>query len=286
MSHRKNSTLGSSSQGANVYQDDRINRLSQRLSSIHNGLDLDRSSKYTDKLLELELNIKKFDEEMTLKYQDGMKKLNNIRELVLDIKVENEREMKSCYEFKATELEENNSGSQNAESAGFDGIKLVQMEKRISELLQTEIYSRKTMEQRLMDMIDDKLDALKSEILKKDSERQELDDCVKKFVDIDIPRLGNAIKNEVENCKLIETNLNKQVKGEIEKLNSLLNEEVEARQQSIDALLDLIENLVQRIAVDTKTDRTERQNSEDTLLNLLGETLNRIQSVASSIVKH
>ncbi|KAH7648764.1 MAL7P1.13-like [Cryptosporidium bovis] len=279
MSYRKNSILGNSSQGVNVYQDDRINRLSQRLSSIHNGLDVDRSSKYTDKLSELESNIKKFDEEMTFKYEDGMKKLDEIRELVFDIKIENENEHKNECEYKA-------ESEGNVKSSGFDGVKLVHIEKRINELLQTEIYSRKTMEQRLMDIIDDKLDVLKSEMLKKDSERQELDNCVKKFVDIDIPRLGNAIKNEIENCKLIETSINKQIKDEIEKLNSIINEEVEARQQSIDALLDLMENLVQRIAIDTKADRTERQNSEDTLLNLLGETLNRIQSVASSIVKH
>lgn len=266
--------------GTNVYHDDRISRLSQRLNSIHNGLDIDRSAKHYDKLAEMETNMKRFEEEMNRKYDEGMKKVNELKSTLMNLKSENREVCSSCYmdqEIKNNSMENQNylkpkSGILNAE-------------KRLNELLQSEIFSRKSMEQRLIEIIDDRIENLRGEISKKDIEREELDSCVKRFVEVDIVRLGNAIKSEVEKCQTIENNLLSQLKEEIEKLSYLINDEVNTRQQSIDTLLDLMENLVQQITIETRNERSERQNSEDTILKLLEESLNRIQQATSNITK-
>lgn len=267
--------------GANVYHDDRISRLSQRLNSIHNGLDIDRSAKHLDRLVEIETSMKRFEEEMNRKYDEGMRKVGELRNTLMSMKSEN-REAYSSYYVDG----ESRTGS--IEAQGYSNnprSEILQAERRLNELLQNEIFSRKSMEQRLIEIIDDRMERLRSEISKKDIEREELDSCVKRFVEVDIVRLGNAIKNEVEKYQAVENNLLAQLKGEVEKLSCMISDEVNTRQQSIDTLLDLMENLVQQITIDSRNERSERQNSEDTLLRLLEESLNRIQLVTSSITK-
>ncbi|KAJ1606112.1 MAL7P1.13-like protein [Cryptosporidium canis] len=264
----------------NVYQDDRISRLSQRLNSIHNGLDMDRSSKHLDRLAEIETSMKAFEEEMNRKYDEGMRKVSELRATLMSMRSEN-REAYSSYYLEA----ESRAGPKEDPSYSSPKSELHQAERRLNELLQSEIFSRKSMEQRLIEIIDDRMDRLRSEISKKDIEREELDSCVKRFVEVDIVRLGHAIKNEVEKCQSIESNVLAQLREEIERLNCMINEEVNTRQQSIDTLLDLMENLVQQITIDTRNERSERQNSEDTLLRLLEESLNRIQIATSGITK-
>ncbi|KAH8583049.1 uncharacterized protein ELE39_003080 [Cryptosporidium sp. chipmunk genotype I] len=266
--------------GTNVYHDDRINRLSQRLNSIHNGLDIDRSTKHYDKLAEMEANMKRFEDDMNRKFDEGMKKVNELRSTLTILKTEN-RDIYSSY-YVDHEAKASSTESQNYLNPKSD---ILQAERRLNELLQSEIFSRKSMEQRLIEIIDERMERLRNEISKKDIEREELDSCVKRFVEVDIVRLGNAIKNEVDKCQAIENSVLSQLKEEVEKLSYLINDEVNTRQQSIDTLLDLMENLVQQITIDTRNERSERQNSEDTLLKLLEESLNRIQIATSTITK-
>ncbi|KAF7457095.1 KdE2, related [Cryptosporidium felis] len=263
-----------SSSGVSIYYDDRISRLAQRLSGIHNGLEMDRSSKHFEKLAEVEGSMKRLEEEMNNRHEEGLRKVNELKSLLLGMKSQGQENYLAP-----------NTGAEGQGVPNISSNDAFQVERRLNELLQSEIISRKTMEQRLVEVIDDRMEKLKSEILKKDLEREELDSCVKRFVQVDIVRLGNAIKNEIEKCQAIESNLILQLREEIERLNRVINEEVTARQQSIDTLLDLMENLVQQITVDSRNDRSERQNSEDTLLRLLEETLSRIQSVTSTITK-
>ncbi|XP_665252.1 hypothetical protein, partial [Cryptosporidium hominis TU502] len=143
LSYSKKLTSGS---GANVYHDDRINRLSQRLNSIHNGLDLDRSTKHYDKLAEMEASMKKFEDDMNRKYDEGMKKVNELKSTLMSLKSEN-REIYSSYcmdhETKANSIENQNYLNPKSD--------ILQAERRLNELLQSEIFSRKSMEQRLIE---------------------------------------------------------------------------------------------------------------------------------------
>ncbi|KAL7067290.1 hypothetical protein ACR3K2_22740 [Cryptosporidium serpentis] len=258
------------------FQEDRFNRLNQRLNSIHTGFDIvnDKNPKFVKHLNEIESRISDVNNELNAKYQTEIRHIDQLRGLIIN-------DTDGYDDFTNEKAPNTNSNNFNTLMAS----NILQAESRLNQILENEILNRKNLECRLIDIINDRMDHLQSEITRRDAEREELDACVKRFVDFDIPRLSDAIRNEIDKCQSSENELLKKIEVEFTRLHEMIEDEIKIRQQSIDALLDLMENLVQQITLDARNDRSDRQASEDILMKLLEETLTRIQAATQSLYK-
>ena len=157
--------------GSSAYYE-RIQRLSDRLSSLQTGLESEKQSR----LDVLNSKLRSIDEKLTTNSDLSSKKFHSMKEMLTKItkNIEEERRLRDkVFEDKDTELRE--------------------LDLNIQSIIETESQHRVEDEMKIIRTFEEKFAALKDEIIRESKSRIENEVNLKKYLELDIPKLFEAL---------------------------------------------------------------------------------------------
>jgi len=194
----------------NTYRD-RVTNLTNKLSSMHDGMDKDRNSKYDH----LQGKMKHLDERLSASQDASLKKFGVLKDhmLIYQEVVKEEREHREKY-------------CQNKEE------EIAKVDVALQALLVSEQEARKVAEQKIRRVFEDKTTYLKDEILHSGKERNDNEAKLRRFLEVDIPKLYEGLREEVENREQMEQRMLKRAMDEVTQLQGAILAEKKAREDT------------------------------------------------------
>ncbi len=132
-------------------------------------------------------------------------------------------------------------------------------------------------------LVEDRTNALRSEIAKAASARTENVDYLRGGLESDIPRLQEAIKAETVEREELGAALQKKAGEELQKLNESVAGDKKSREETEEAMLEMLKDMVGRLNAEIDGERKDRLATEETLLGLLEETCTKLTSATQQI---
>jgi len=245
----------------NIYRD-RITNLTTKLSSMHEGLDKDRSSRYDH----LQFRMKQLDERLSASQDASKKKFDVLKDHVLIFQetLKGEREVREQY-VAAKEKE------------------IAKVDQSLQVVLKSEQDERREAEQVIRKVFEDKTLYLKDEILHSGKIRMDNEAKLRRFLEIDIPKLYEGLKEEVEKREQMEQRMLKKAMDEVTQLQGAVLAEKKAREDTEEAILRMMEDVVTKMQAEIQTERRERERTEEMLLTLLNDTCHNLQMASTSL---
>jgi len=236
---------------------DRVSNLTKKLGHLHEGETKEKSTIQSM----LQDRMKKLDERLTASQDASTKKFNVLKE--------------GMAIFQDT---------LKSETAHRDALKeskdqeTVRVDAALQEVLQSEQDARKVAEQRILKVFEEKSAHLKDEIGHSGKERMDNEAKLRRFLEVDIPKLYEGLKEEVENRELMEHRMLKKAMDEVTKLQGAVLAEKKAREETEEAILAMMEDVVSKMQGEIQTERRERERTEEMLLALLNDTCQNLQA--------
>ncbi|CEM23209.1 unnamed protein product [Vitrella brassicaformis CCMP3155] len=250
-----------SSTGASVVSahQERIHKLSQRLSGLHAGLEMERQSRFE----QLQTRLKALDERVVHSSETATKKINQIKEQMSQFQADIEQQRQA--------LEDLNLRKQEA----IEGV-----DKRISEMLEEEQAALRETEKRLIHTIEHKTKALSEAMLSEKKSREASQEQLRNYLEADIPKLCSSLRDETAQREAMEQRLLGSAMDEISRLRQQLHDEEHARRVMEEEVYKLVEDVVAKVRHEIALERQEREATEETLLRLLEETCTKLNDAA------
>ena len=238
---------------------DRLSKISERLANIHLNIENDKYSKYE----EVEVRIANLDEKNIETNELTFKTFNQIKEQITSIiqNIEEDRQ-----KFEATY----ESRTQYISALEF----------KLMKRFEGESTERKEMEKRLYGQIDDRFYILKNELYKEEKNRTESVENFKFYLETEVPKIVEQMKNEQSDREEGDGMLNKMIDEEFAKLADVLSSEKKAREETEEAFLDMLRSIINKIKGELENEKKQREATEEMLLSLLEETCNKLDVAA------
>lgn len=135
---------------------------------------------------------------------------------------------------------------------------LKKLEEKIVERFDQERILRKELEKKAIVMIDEKSDFLKNELKKEMSNRYESLDNFNKIIENDIPKIQEIFREEEKEMFKIDTNLNERIIIETQNLKELVTEEKKCREETEEALLEMLKEMISTIKNQIENEKKNR----------------------------
>lgn len=231
-------------------QSERVRKLSERLHSIQVSFDADRGSR----LDQLEKKFSSLEEQLDEFSQQTNQKLTDLRERVAAVQkaVETDRAGREIeVETRVRDLET--------------------LEGRVHSVIQDGMALRREAEMRVLKALDERTAAFRSELIKETKGKVESSEGLK-------TSLMSGLSKAQEGCKAAQNDLIDLRKDVVSKLDdesqdvtSSLLADRKAREDTEEALLAMLRDVVGRIKTDLEQERKERETTEESFLSLLEE---------------
>merc|ERR1719424_1571342 len=124
---------------------------------------------------------------------------------------------------------------------------------------------------------------LKDEILHSGAVRMDNESKLRRFLEVDIPKLYEGLKEEVENREQMEQRMLKKAMDEVTQLQGAILSEKKAREDTEEAILRMMEDVVSKMQGEIQTEKRERERTEEMLLMLLNDTCHNLQVASASL---
>lgn len=246
---------------AENYQE-RIARLSAKLHVMNEGVAGEKGSKYDY----LQDKVRKLDEKVAVTVDASQKKFSVIREQLVQFQKDVDTECKSRESL-----------------ADEQGKGITDLDKHMQQLLAAEQQELKDTEHRILESFAGKTNALKEQLTSSGRQRLENENNLKKYLDVDIPKLYEALKEEVSNREAMEQRMLRKAMEEVTQLQSAVLEEKKAREDTEEAMLRMMEDIVTKMQGEITAERQERERAEDMLMGLLNETCTKLQMASQGM---
>jgi len=249
------------SQTESAYRD-RVTNLTTKLSNMHEGLDKDKASRYDH----LQGKMKHLDERLSASQDAGAKKFGVLKDhmLLFQDALQSERVNRELL-AEAKEQE------------------ILKVDAALQITLRSEQDARKEAEQKILRVFEDKTSYLKDEITHSGKVRMDNEAKLRRFLEVDIPKLYEGLREEVENRELMEQRMLKRAMDEVTQLQSAILTEKKAREDTEEAILRMMEDVVSKMQAEIQTERRERERTEEMLLTLLNDTCHNLQVASTNI---
>lgn len=241
---------------------DRITSLTGKLSTLHDGLDKDRNSRYDH----LQGKMKHLDERLSASQDAGQKKFGVLKEKMLDFQDALKAEKINREDFQEAKEQD-----------------ILKIDAALQKTLQSEQDARREAEQKIRRVFEDKTTYLKDEILHSGKQRMDNEAKLRRFLEVDIPKLYEGLREEVENREQMEQRMLKKAMDEVTQLQSAILAEKKAREDTEEAILRMMEDVVSKMQAEITTERCERERTEEMLLTLLNDTCHNLQVASASL---
>jgi hypothetical protein len=258
MSSARSGTPGAN--GSAYYE--RIQRLSDRLSSLQTGLESEKQSR----LDVLNSKLRSIDEKLTTNSEASAKKFHSMKEMLTKLTktMEDERRMRDkIFEDKDSELRE--------------------LDLNIQSIIETESQHRVEDEMKIIRTFEEKFSSMRDEIIRESKSRVENEVNLKKYLELDIPKLFEGLKEEALAREAMESRILRRAMEEIARLGEAIAAEKRHREESEESMIRMLEEVVVKMQGDLANERREREESEETLLRLLEDTCVKLNSAAVNL---
>ena len=138
--------------------------------------------------------------------------------------------------------------------------------------------SRKEQEIKIVNLLDEKLYSIKYELAKERKIREEFSEQQSVQLSSSIERLNTVFEEETNARQDGMESLNAHIVEELQKFEDEIYNEKRDREDANAALLKMLEDMQDRLFQEISAERDERENTEETLLKLLEETCQRVES--------
>lgn len=216
---------------------ERIQALGDKLSQLHLTL---RSEKLS-KLEKLDISLKncgekviEFSEICTDKFSQYREQLNK---LFANIESQN-TEIQNNYEQKMQYLQA--------------------LETKVVEKFEQEAKLRKEMERKAIMLIDERSNYLLNELNKEGKNRNESLDNFHRIIEGDIPKLQESLKEENAEMNDNDSAVQNKIVEEAQKLMHIVNSEKKAREETEDALLEMLKAMINAMKTQLESEMRER----------------------------
>mmetsp|Transcript_4132 Transcript_4132/g.7586 ORF Transcript_4132/g.7586 Transcript_4132/m.7586 type:complete len:253 (-) Transcript_4132:39-797(-) len=246
--------------GGNYYE--RINRLSERLSGLQQGLEHERNSRFD------QLSQRMYD--VDLKLQQSQETLHSDLALLKDQLVKFQRD-----------FDEERLGREAMTEARSKELGAADL--RLQNALEAEQQARRDAEAKVLKTFDERTALLREEIAREGRSRAEAEAALRRYVDVDIPKLYESLREEAQSRETMEDRIVRRASEEISRLQEAILTEKKAREDTEEALLRMMEDTVAKMRAEIAQERADRETTEETLLKLLEETCNKLNAASQVI---
>lgn len=259
MSAEECTTFNSNTESA--YRD-RVTNLTTKLSTLHDGLDKDRNSRYDN----LQGKMKHLDERLAVAQDTSSKKFGVLKDhmFIFQDALKKEQEFRDAFQERKEQ-------------------EVLRVDASLQATLQSEQDERREAEQKIRKVFEDKTTYLKDEILHSGKVRMDNEAKLRRFLEVDIPKLYEGLKEEVENREQMEQRMLKKAMDEVTQLQGSILTEKKAREDTEEAILRMMEDVVSKMQAEIQTERRERERTEEMLLTLLNDTCHNLQVASASL---
>ena len=215
---------------------DRLSKISERLANIHLNIENDKYSKYE----EVEVRIANLDEKAIETNEVNFKTFAQIKDQITSIiqSIEEDRtKFESSYESRTKYIST--------------------LEFNLMKRFETESAERKEMEKRLYGQIDDRFNILKNELYKEEKNRTESVENFKFYLETEVPKIVEQMKNEQGDREEGDEMLNKMIDEEFAKLADVLSSEKKAREETEEAFLDMLRSIINKIKAELENEKSK-----------------------------
>ena len=172
------------------------------------------------------------------------------------------------------QIEEENEKAANFLEHKNHYIKI--LEQKIDERFNQEAQIREEIGNKLINIIDDKFNALKTEISKESGNRFECIENLKSYLENDVPKLNEMLNNEKIKREEGDDTIDKKITDEISQVQEVITNDKKNREQTEEAILEMLRVLVTKSKADIESEREEREKTEEILISLLEDTCNKL----------
>lgn len=240
---------------------DRLHRLEQRLAGLHAGLEKQRRQR----VQHLAQKLQQVEEEVRQVSSSSAGTQQALREQLR--KVESElKESQTLVHADAAKREQ----------------QALDLEKKLSQLLDAEQQALRDLEGSLLKTFSEKTKKLQATILENGHLHQEEIAALREYCDEEIPKLREGLQREGREREEMERRILKQAAEEIDRLNGQLAAERDARERHLQSLLSLFEEVVREVQRDLSKEKADREKMQEDLVSLMEQTIERITHSCAS----
>jgi hypothetical protein len=154
------------------------------------------------------------------------------------------------------QLEEQNNHIENSYNNKM--LYLKKLEEKVVERFEQERLLRNELEKKAYIMIDEKADFLKNELKKEMKNRFESLDNFNKIIETDIPKIIENFKEEEKEMFKNDTDLTEKIIIQSQNLKELVVEEKKCREETEEALLEMLKQMISTIKNQIENEKKSR----------------------------
>eukprot|EP00921_Rhytidocystis_pertsovi_P013541 GHVQ01021924.1.p1 GENE.GHVQ01021924.1~~GHVQ01021924.1.p1 ORF type:complete len:628 (-),score=153.38 GHVQ01021924.1:708-2591(-) len=234
----------------------RIQRLSQRLSGIHVGLENERQARDSlrKKLGVLEHNFDDMKAQQETLYSGLRKQISDLFE-----SMDREANERTRYQL-------------------LKNKQLDDLAARVSETVESQQEQYTSWQQKCKTEFEDKTKALREELLKEHMNLVDTQALIQQYCNVEIPKLNENLRQESQERSQMEERILKEASTHISGVSEMLQKEQKDRESQSQSMLHLIEQVVSKTQAQLQKERDDREATESTLFQLLEDTISKLDA--------
>jgi 2-oxoglutarate dehydrogenase complex dehydrogenase (E1) component-like enzyme len=132
------------------------------------------------------------------------------------------------------------------------------------------------MEKKAIILIDERYSFLVNELNREAKNRNESLENFHRIIESDIPKTQESLKDEQSEMLENDNAMSSKITDETQKLINMVMGEKRAREETEEALLEMLKAMINAMKTQLENERRERQTTQDYLINLLEDMCNKI----------
>lgn len=150
------------------------------------------------------------------------------------------------------------------------------LEERVVERFEQEAKLRKETERKAILLIDERYNYLVNELNKEAKNRNESLENFHKIIESDIPKIQEGLKEEQNEMIENDQAVSNRIIEETQRLINMVLNEKKAREETEEALLEMLKAMINAMKTQLENERRDRQNTQEYLINLLDDMCSKI----------
>lgn len=241
---------------------DRMQKLAEKLGQMTSVIENEKTSKcdqYEQKIMNIYNSIEETKENNNVKF-------NDVKEQILVIQ---------------KTLEDDSQKREAAHNEFMDFMK--KMEEKIFEKFDIELHSKKEIEIKVAQYLEEKFNVIKNELQSQSKERYDAIENLENYFEKELPKIQEGFKMEQGEREENDNNNMLRLNDEIQKIDGIIQSEKKNREETQEGILEMIKIMNDRMKNDLANERKEREQNEEVLIDVLESTCNRLQQTTSKI---
>jgi chromosome segregation ATPase len=150
------------------------------------------------------------------------------------------------------------------------------LEEKVVERFEQEAKLRKEMERKAILLIDERYNYLINELNKEAKNRNESLENFHKIIESDIPKIQESLKEEQNEMMENDNAVSNRITEETQRLINMVLNEKKAREETEEALLEMLKAMINAMKTQLENEKRERQSTQEYLINLLDDMCGKI----------